>query len=179
MLVGIVNEKSIPSYDPLPSRTHLDEKEIAIIGGGIATACLCYSLVKLSYNVTLYCQNESLACGASGNQQGALSPLLTEDHNSLSQLFANGFVYAQNLSKAINQRAPFEHDFSGLLQLYYDAPSSKKLDKIKKALLPDEMVTKVTAEQSDQLAGIYIGIRSPFLSASRLVKPTQSGKGYF
>ena len=91
-----------------------NNKEVAIIGGGISSACLSLALVKRGFNVTLYCKDKHLATGASGNQQGALYPLLNAQHDALSQLFANSFLFARNYVESINQNHPFDFDLSGL-----------------------------------------------------------------
>ena len=40
-------------------------KRVAIIGGGIASACVAYALTKKNIKVTLYCKDKEVAQGAS------------------------------------------------------------------------------------------------------------------
>jgi len=136
--------------------------EVAIIGGGISSACLSLALVKRGYKVTLYCKDSSLAQGASGNQQGALYPLLNAQHDSLSQLFANSFLFTRNYVQQIQQTSPFDCDLSGLLQLYYDHSAANKLEKILDAQLPNGLVHKCTTEQTEHIANLAIGVPSLF-----------------
>lgn len=150
-----------------------NNKEVAIIGGGISSACLSLALVKRGFNVTLYCKDKHLATGASGNQQGALYPLLNAQHDALSQLFANSFLFARNYVESINQNHPFDFDLSGLLQLYYDKNSSFKLDKILKADLPKALVHKTDDRQTDKLADLDIGLDALFYPNAGWLNPKQ------
>jgi tRNA 5-methylaminomethyl-2-thiouridine biosynthesis bifunctional protein len=146
---------------------------VAIVGGGIASACLSLALIRRGYKVTLYCKESSLAFGASGNQQGALYPLLNEQHDALSQFFANAFLYSRNYIKQINQTQPVDYNFSGLLQLYYDASATKKLDKILQAGLPEELVKQLTELETDNISGISIGQKSLYYPLGGWLSPKQ------
>ena len=105
-----------------PQKIHSEktEADIAIIGGGIASLCTALSLAKRGKKVTIYCADEKLGAGASGNLQGALYPLLNQQHDALSQLFSNAYLFALNFYQSINQQHPFAHQFNGLIQLAYD-----------------------------------------------------------
>ncbi|MEH6453707.1 MAG: FAD-dependent 5-carboxymethylaminomethyl-2-thiouridine(34) oxidoreductase MnmC, partial [Psychromonas sp.] len=156
-----------------------DNKDIAIVGGGIASACLTLSLLKRGYRVSLYCNDSEFAIGASGNRQGALYPLLNEQHDSLSQFFANSFLYARNYVETINQVSPFDYDFSGLLQLYYDSSASKKLDKILRAQLPESLVHKVSADKTNLISGVDIEQAALFYPLGGWLSPKQMVKAIF
>jgi tRNA 5-methylaminomethyl-2-thiouridine biosynthesis bifunctional protein len=148
-------------------------KEVAIIGGGISSACLTLALLERGYEVTVYCKDSELGSGASGNQQGALYPLLNKQHDQLSQFFANSFLYARHYVKFINESDPFDFDFSGLLQLYYDSTAGKKLDKIVQASLPQSLVQKVDNHEADKLANLDIGQQALFYPLAGWLSPKQ------
>jgi len=132
--------------------------DIAIIGGGIASLCCALSLASRHQQVTVYCADETLGAGASGNLQGALYPLLNQQHDALSQLFTNAYLFAKNAYQAQHRHVPFPHEFNGLLQLAYDPSSGKKLDKIRAAGMPSQLVYGVNALQTNQLAGVKIDL---------------------
>jgi len=181
MLIGVLKKRtSVPDYGPhyRPSQC-AKSKEIAIIGGGISSACLTVALIERGYQVTLYCKDDSLAYGASGNQQGALYPLLNQQHDALSQFFANSFLYARHYVKAMQIKDPFDFDFSGLLQLYYDDHARLKLDKIANATLPTTLVEKISAPQTDQLAQLDIGQDALFYPLAGWVSPQQMVNALF
>lgn len=155
------------------------EKEAAIIGGGISSACLTLALIQRGYKVTLYCKDKQLAEGASSNLQGALYPLLNAEHNCLSQLFANAFLYSRNYIKQINKSDPFDFDLNGLLQLYYDNSASKKLDKIAQANFPPELVCKKNSDETDKIAQLDINQTSLYYPLAGWLSPKQMVKAIF
>ena len=176
MLVGRFDSSSlkIKTHGPdYRASATIKADNIAIIGGGIASACLALALIKRGYKITLYCKDSSLAAGASSNQQGALYPLLNGQHNSLSQFFANSFLFARNYIQQIAHSFPFAFDLSGLLQLYYDPASAKKLDKILQAQLPDELVSKCSIAQTNTISNLDIGQYSLYYPLAGWLSPKQ------
>ncbi|MEL0628583.1 bifunctional tRNA (5-methylaminomethyl-2-thiouridine)(34)-methyltransferase MnmD/FAD-dependent 5-carboxymethylaminomethyl-2-thiouridine(34) oxidoreductase MnmC [Psychromonas aquatilis] len=164
MLVGKVNK---------PSTQTSTIKEIAIVGGGIAALTAALSLAKRNYKVTVYCKDKTLGVGASGNLQGALYPLVNEQHSPLSQLFTNAYLFALNFYQQLNTKYPFAHNFNGLLQLAYDQSATTKLQKIMKASLPDQLLQWVTPETTDQLAGIPINTPALYYPTAGWLSPRQ------
>ena len=77
MLVGRMEQTlDIPASAPWFARSASASREVAIVGGGIASALLSLALLHRGWQVTLYCADDAPASGASGNRQGALYPLL-------------------------------------------------------------------------------------------------------
>lgn len=181
MLVGQFTAAASPLPHGPDYRAHTTtpNADIAIIGGGIASACLTQALIKRGYHVTLYCKDASLASGASANEQGALYPLLNGQHDALSQLFANAFLFTRNYVQQLAESHPFAYDFSGLLQLYYDAPSAAKLDKILSAQLPEQLVTQKSREQSDAIAEMDIGQQALYYPLAGWLSPKQMVNAIF
>ncbi|KPU82123.1 FAD-dependent cmnm(5)s(2)U34 oxidoreductase [Psychromonas sp. PRT-SC03] len=155
------------------------QKDIAIVGGGISSACLTLALVRRGYHVTLYCQDDTLGAGASGNEQGAIYPLLNRSHNALSQLFSNAFLYTRNYVEMIHQNDPIDHNFNGLLQLYYDKQATKKLDKIREVQLPEQLVKYVTATETNDIAQLSIDQDALFYPLGGWISPKQLVKAIF
>ncbi|MFT5653351.1 MAG: tRNA 5-methylaminomethyl-2-thiouridine biosynthesis bifunctional protein [Psychromonas sp.] len=183
MLVGQIGAQAIATnkpkqhgqyYRPAKSENPAQKiTDVAVIGGGIASACLSLALIRRGYKVTLYCKESSLAFGASGNQQAALYPLINKQHDALSQFFANAFLYSRNYVEQINQTQPLDYNFSGVLQLYYDLTSAKKLDKILQAGLPEELVEQLTEAETDNIAGISIAQKSLHYPLGGWLSPKQ------
>jgi len=153
--------------------------DIAIVGGGIASACLTMAMIKRGYHVTLYCKDSSLAAGASANEQGAIYPLLNGQHDALSQLFANAFLFTRNYVQQLAETHPFAYDFSGLLQLYYDTASAAKLDKIVAAQLPAQLVTHKSSAQSDAIAEIEIDQQALYYPLAGWLSPKEMVNAIF
>lgn len=88
MLCGTL-PRAVTSPPPRPwfSRKASASQDIAIIGGGIASACLSLALLRRGYQVSLYCADACPAQNASGNRQGALYPLLNSHDPALARFF--------------------------------------------------------------------------------------------
>ncbi|WP_261872773.1 bifunctional tRNA (5-methylaminomethyl-2-thiouridine)(34)-methyltransferase MnmD/FAD-dependent 5-carboxymethylaminomethyl-2-thiouridine(34) oxidoreductase MnmC [Vibrio rarus] len=185
MIVGTLREKQAysnisPLFDRPPLCGHNlpnHDQDVAIIGGGIASACLAYSLVKKGIHVTLYCKDDALACGASGNQQGALYPLLNGEHNTVSQLFANGFVYARQFYSHLANTVPFDHQWCGVTQLLWKIDEHKKLTKIVQGQFPCELVTAHNAQQTQAVSGLDCSYESLFYPQGGWLSPQQCTQG--
>ncbi|AEH32640.1 bifunctional tRNA (5-methylaminomethyl-2-thiouridine)(34)-methyltransferase MnmD/FAD-dependent 5-carboxymethylaminomethyl-2-thiouridine(34) oxidoreductase MnmC [Vibrio anguillarum] len=100
--------------------------DVAIIGGGIASATLAKMLNRRGINVSLYCADPQAAQGASGNRQGAVYPLLNKDHSGVSRVFAPAFLFARQFVEQMAQTVPFDHDWCGVTQLMWDEKSTQK-----------------------------------------------------
>ncbi|WP_241580283.1 bifunctional tRNA (5-methylaminomethyl-2-thiouridine)(34)-methyltransferase MnmD/FAD-dependent 5-carboxymethylaminomethyl-2-thiouridine(34) oxidoreductase MnmC [Rosenbergiella nectarea] len=155
MLVGQL--ATPPDYQhPTPwyPRPAANKKEIAIVGGGIASACLCLALVRRGWQVTHYCADAKPAENASGNRQGAVYPLLHAQDPHLATFFSAAFTFAKRFYQALP--FSFEHQWCGVLQLGWDEKSQKKIDQLVALSLPPSLAKYVNADEASQLAGLDI-----------------------
>ncbi|HIF9514561.1 TPA: bifunctional tRNA (5-methylaminomethyl-2-thiouridine)(34)-methyltransferase MnmD/FAD-dependent 5-carboxymethylaminomethyl-2-thiouridine(34) oxidoreductase MnmC [Photobacterium damselae] len=193
MLTGTIGERTAPSntkpWYHISARAENDStqalNDIAIIGGGVASAATALSLVRRGQTVTLYCKDEKPAQGASGNKQGAVYPLLNGNHNALSRFFAPAFVFARQFVEQAAQNSQFDHDWCGVVQLAFgedtsllDASSqvssdgSKehqekradmrnkqriKLDKMLAGGFPNELICTLDHQQTREVTGVETG----------------------
>ncbi|OBT15881.1 bifunctional tRNA (5-methylaminomethyl-2-thiouridylate)-methyltransferase MnmD/FAD-dependent cmnm(5)s(2)U34 oxidoreductase MnmC [Vibrio sp. UCD-FRSSP16_10] len=184
MIAGVMRDKQAysnisPLFDrkPLIKNSTTDSNDIAIIGGGIASACLAYSLIQKGMQVTLYCKDKELANGASGNKQGAVYPLLNGEHNTVSQVFANGFIYARKFYEQLAQKTPFDHQWCGVTQLFWNEDERKKLSKIVQGQFPNELVTAQDAQQTQASSGLDCSYESLFYPQGGWLSPLQCTQG--
>ena len=105
---------------------------VAIIGGGVASACLSQSLTSRGIKVTLYCQDKKAAQGASGSLQGTIYPLLIGKNNRLNQIFSCAFLFTRQYIEEIAETLDFEYDWCGVTQLMWDPKSTRKLNRLLK-----------------------------------------------
>nr|WP_162497285.1 bifunctional tRNA (5-methylaminomethyl-2-thiouridine)(34)-methyltransferase MnmD/FAD-dependent 5-carboxymethylaminomethyl-2-thiouridine(34) oxidoreductase MnmC [Vibrio algivorus] len=129
---------------------------IAIIGGGVASATLALALYRRGHSVSLYCEDNKPALGASGNRQGALYPLIAEPESPLNRFFAPAFLFARQLVKQAAQQLEFDYDLCGVTQLAWSDKAKKKLDKMLLNDYPQELLHSLTAEQTEQVIGLDI-----------------------
>jgi tRNA 5-methylaminomethyl-2-thiouridine biosynthesis bifunctional protein len=173
MLIGTINDTSTQSPASCNNAQTNPTDDIAIIGGGIAALCTALALAKRNNTVSIYCKDDQLGSGASGNLQGALYPLLNQVHDELSQLFGNAFLYSLNFYRSVNQHSPFSHQFNGLLQLAYDVNSTKKLQKINASCLPSELVHWVDKDTANRLAGVNVDVPALFYPSGGWLSPRE------
>ncbi len=156
MLTGVM-EKNTPPLPRTPwfARSGTDRREVAIVGGGVASALLSLALLRRGWQITLYCADDAPAQGASGNRQGALYPLLSAHDPALSQFFPAAFTFARRLYDALP--FAFDHDWCGVIQLGYDEKSQHKIAQMLSLSLPEAMAHAVDAEQVFEMAGVETG----------------------
>ncbi|SFU53260.1 bifunctional tRNA (5-methylaminomethyl-2-thiouridine)(34)-methyltransferase MnmD/FAD-dependent 5-carboxymethylaminomethyl-2-thiouridine(34) oxidoreductase MnmC [Xenorhabdus koppenhoeferi] len=170
MLTGILSPSENPplslantSWFARQSASHTDD--IAIIGGGIASALTALALLRRGAKVTLYCQDEQPAQNASGNQQAALYPLLNGRDDPLEHFFTSAFTFARRQYDQLSDNTIlFDHQWCGVSQLAYDEKSGKKIDKMLQTSWPEELAFGMDRQQLSQVSGLdvnYRGIHYP------------------
>ncbi len=148
MAIAQPNEQRTPWF----ARTASQKRDVAIIGGGIASALLSLALLRRGWAVTLYCADEAPAQGASGNRQGALYPLLSAHDAALAQFFPAAFLYARRFYDALP--VAFDHQWCGVTQLGFDEKSAEKIANMLAMDLPVEVAHAVTADEVHISAGL-------------------------
>lgn len=182
MLAGSFGERSLPGnskpwfqyYGCAKPNETLD---IAIIGGGIASATLAKSLTRRGATVTLYCKDELPAKAASGNRQGAVYPLLNGNHDGVSRVFAPAFLYARQFVEQMAQSIDFDHDWSGVTQLMWDNTSKTKLSKMVQGQFSPELVHHLSTQQTNSTVGLPVEMESVHYPLGGWLSPAQLTRG--
>jgi tRNA 5-methylaminomethyl-2-thiouridine biosynthesis bifunctional protein len=176
MLIGTLQQanaqQSSPAYFQHPSAALTN---VAVIGGGIASSCILYSLAKRGIHSQLFCQHERPAMGASHNVQGALYPHLQAKNSPHSELFAHSFLYAKRVyQQLLNSGFSFDHDWCGVLQHAVKQPLAERQQNLAdKQLWPDALMRPVTAAQGDAIAGVSTGYSGVYFPLGGWVNPPQ------
>jgi tRNA 5-methylaminomethyl-2-thiouridine biosynthesis bifunctional protein len=150
-----------------------DCSDIAIIGGGIASAALAQALAARDIKVTLYCKDENPAEQASGNRQGAVYPLLNASHDPLSRFFANAFLYARQFVELAAESMTFDHAWCGVTQLMWDEKSTKKLMPIADGIFDPQLVQMLSPEQSSEKLGLPVTYSTLYYPLAGWLCPAQ------
>ncbi|KIO37479.1 hypothetical protein DB48_06700 [Shewanella sp. cp20] len=147
--------------------------DTAIIGGGVASANLALSLAERGKSVSLFCMDKAPGEQASGNKQGAIYPLLTPEHGSLSHYFLQGYLFSrQRIAHLVDAGHEIPHDFCGVLQTGHDERSHKRLAKIINAQpWADSIAQAVNATEATALAGVTIEHEGIYYSLGGWVSP--------
>lgn len=139
---------------------------VAIIGGGLAGANCAYALSKRGLHSTVYCQEDSLAQGASGNAQGGFYPQLNSQAGNASQIHALSFNYASKLYRQLlDQGFDFNHQWCGTLQLAFNDKVTERYRKlVDQQTWPQDLIHWVDTNQATQIANLampYPGLFVP------------------
>lgn len=160
MLAGSKPENSVPENALMPGYwqpTTANINDIAIIGGGIASAFTALALIKRGAKVTLYCQDITPASGASGNRQGVFYPLLNNDQLILSPFFIQAFTFARRQYDLLTEQGlAFSHDWCGVAQLGYDEKTKGKLDRLSKDHYPKQLIYSASREELNKKCGLQV-----------------------
>lgn len=156
MLVGeMAQTLNVPVRTPWFARTGSQQRDAAIVGGGIASALLALALLRRGWKVSLYCADPVPAEGASGNRQGALYPLLTQHDPALARFFPAAFTFARRLYDALP--VMFDHQWCGVTQLAWDEKSEQKIKQMLAIGLPEGIAMAVNVQTVAQEAGVDTG----------------------
>ncbi|CBJ82100.1 putative peptidase [Xenorhabdus bovienii str. Jollieti] len=154
-----------------------DTDDIAIIGGGIASVLTALALLRRGAKVTLYCQDNQPAQNASGNQQGAIYPLLNGRDDLLERFFISAFTFARRqYDQLIDENVSFDYQWCGVSQLAYDEKSDKKIAKMLQTSWLEEIAIGMDRQKLSQASGLdvnYHGIHYPqggWLSPAQLTQ---------
>ena len=161
MLCGALPDNALPVENTAPwfhrpATSHCED--IAIIGGGIASALSALALLRRGANVTLYCADAQPAEGASGNRQGALYPLLNGRGDALENFFCAAFPFARRqYDTLLQQGVTFDHQWCGVSQLAYDEKSAGKIAKLLAVDWPPSLVQPADRATLSALCGVDTG----------------------
>lgn len=149
-------------------------KSVAIVGGGIAAVCLADQIYKVapSTQVTIYCEDKTLANRGSGNKQGAIYPLLQGSKSVIAEVYATCFTYALDYySELLEQGLEVEHGFTGVLQQAIKPELEPRLKKV--AQTWPELCQYISAQDSSEIAGISLPYPSIFFKQGGWIWPQQ------
>ncbi|MBV6540083.1 bifunctional tRNA (5-methylaminomethyl-2-thiouridine)(34)-methyltransferase MnmD/FAD-dependent 5-carboxymethylaminomethyl-2-thiouridine(34) oxidoreductase MnmC [Ursidibacter maritimus] len=147
--------------------------DIAIIGGGVASLFLAYSLLEKGKKVTLYCQDEQVAQNASGNQQGAIYPQLSDDDERNVRFYVHSFDYALQRLKKLAQAVEFEHQFTGVALYAYNEKTAQKLAKMAQQDWDHSLYQLYDAKKLSEKIGLPVQNGGAFISQGGWLSPIQ------
>ncbi|WP_199611340.1 bifunctional tRNA (5-methylaminomethyl-2-thiouridine)(34)-methyltransferase MnmD/FAD-dependent 5-carboxymethylaminomethyl-2-thiouridine(34) oxidoreductase MnmC [Flocculibacter collagenilyticus] len=157
----------------LTPRLNTQPHHVAIIGGGIASACLAYSLAQKNISSTIYCKDNELAKGASSNRQGALYPLLQSDFSILSQFYAHSYLYANRYYRDLAKNEMFSHDWCGVLQVGFNDKTRFKYQNIAQSnVWPKGFIDCLSPESAATIANIPLNYSGLFFPQGGWINPT-------
>jgi len=140
-------------YNPTPKPIN----NLAIVGGGVASVCLAQQLLDKNpnLNISLICQDEQVARGASGNKQGAVYPHLQGSKSAIAELNAICYQYATEFyKKTLGAGIEFQHQWCGVLQQAFTDELNERYHRVAQTW-PD-LVQFVDKQKSSELANLEL-----------------------
>lgn len=147
-------------------------ESVAIIGGGIATASVCFELLRQNPNlkIDIYCKDHKIAEGASGNRQGAVYPLLQGKGSPIANLHAAAFLAAIEFYQLTSSLTPnFAFQQSGVLQQAMTEELETRYQQV--AQFWSNLTQFVDAKQSSSLAGLDLPYPSLWFKQGGWIAP--------
>lgn len=167
-----------PWYLAQPATEH--PKDIAIIGGGIASAFLALSLLERNARITLYCADDALAMNASGNQQGAFYPQLSDDDERNIRFYIQAFRYGkQRLDQLIQLGIEFDYDFCGVALCAYNPKSKSTLEKICQLELEPSLFQYLSQSELSEKVGLPLPVEGGFIPQGAWLSPQKLVRNLF
>ncbi|OOR99417.1 bifunctional tRNA (5-methylaminomethyl-2-thiouridine)(34)-methyltransferase MnmD/FAD-dependent 5-carboxymethylaminomethyl-2-thiouridine(34) oxidoreductase MnmC [Haemophilus paracuniculus] len=151
----------------------LDSEDVAIVGGGVASLFLAWSLLERGKNVTLYCKDETVAKNASGNLQGAIYPQFSDDDDRNVRFYLHSFDYALQRLRQISQQIDFERDFCGVGLYAYNQKTAQKLQKIADFGLDSSLFELISAEKFSEKIGLLVPNGGGWIAQGGWLSPVQ------
>ena len=150
-------------------------KRVSILGGGIAAACTAYLLTQQGIQVDLYCHDEQLAMGASGNDLGGFYPQLNAQAGTASQIHAGSFLYARRFYDQIAaQGAKFAHDWCGVMLVgFNDKVQARQANLTAQDIWPDALIEAVTPSQASDIANLELPYPGLFVAQGGWISPPE------
>lgn len=181
MLAGVFQQNPQSGKGYQQRQVIAKPQHVSIIGGGIASACAAYALTKSGVKVTVYCQDFSVAQGASSNNIGALYPLIHQQADDISLFYQNAFEQAINCYKDIAEQGfTYDHDWCGLLEISYKPALELRQQHIANSnVWPESLIHSVDKDQASKLAGISLAHGGLFFPKAGWIAPAQLVKAVF
>ena len=157
-----------------------NSQQAVVIGGGLAGAQIAWHLAEQGWQVTLLERHARLACEASGNKAGVISPKMTASASLGEDFYCRCFQYAiQQLQTLQNQtdasQLALHWHMCGVLQLNHNAREQQRWQALKTRLKQQEFSADflqcVEAPQASQLAGIDLNTGASYFPQGAWLDP--------
>lgn len=169
------NSSRLPYFIRSKASFTSTKPSVAIIGGGLAGANCAYALAKKGFSTTIYCQDNALSQGASGNPQGGFYPQLNAEAGISSQIHASAFCYASRVyQQLLSAGFNYTHDWCGTLLMSFNDKVEVRYQKmVENQTWPKSFIYPVDQQQASKLAGLPIPYSGLFVPKAGWINPPE------
>lgn len=170
------NTTSRPAWFNIKSARYTHRRAI-IIGAGLAGCSTAHALTQKGWHVTLIESAPNIAAGASGNPQAILQPRLSVESSSQSTYYLHALLYANRQFRQIQKRTDIGWHPDGIIR----TPEREMRSGLwQRPALPyaSKILTRLTAQQASELAGISLASDAIFLPHGGWLRPALLCQAY-
>lgn len=148
-------------------------KQVVIIGGGIAACQIAWHLAQRHWQITLLERHSALAQEASGNLAGVISPKMTANPSLGEDFYSSAFLYViQQLNQfERNPNHKIHWQPSGLLQLNHNAREQARWEALKSRKFPDDFLQLIDTQQVSELAKVKLDYAASYFPQAAWINP--------
>jgi tRNA 5-methylaminomethyl-2-thiouridine biosynthesis bifunctional protein len=156
----------------LPKQT-IEQKQVVIIGGGIAGCQAAWHLAQRGWEITLIERHKKLAQEASGNKAGVIIPKMTAKESSGETFYTQSFLYALQQLKKHSETSPntIQWSMSGALQLNHNEREAQRWQALQKRQLPKDFLQCVNQEEASNIANLSLPTGASYFPQAAWLNP--------
>ena len=147
-------------------------KNIAIIGAGIAGCTLAKILSSRGHKISLFDKNDEILSGASGNKSLVVYPSLSAFDTPNSLFSLHSYLFSTRFYDELNTKY---WNKTGVLLLDFNKNTHKRFKQLLQARNDSKIFQYVTSEEASKIAGIKLSCGGLFFPGAGWLNP----KGVF
>lgn len=147
------------------------QKQVVIIGGGIAGCQAAYALSQRDWQITLIEQKSRIATQASGNRAGVLIPKMTADANLGELFYQQAFIFALHQIRQLEQRFDIDWNACGAVQLNHNEREAQRWQKLKARHLDKDFIQLIERTLTKDITGLDIPFDASYFPQGGWISP--------
>ena len=166
----------------IPRSGSVIQRQVVVIGGGLAGCATAASLSRRGWEVTLIDRQSSLASGGSGNSQAALQCRLSVDGSPLARFHLLAFLFAARHYRQLQQTRGLAWHGTGVISLgrrqrrgrtNLDAAAGAGAEQQLVDCYDERVIKAMNAAQLSELAGVAVSEAGFFMPDGGWLNPAR------